>query len=138
MTDIDLTGSRPTRVVAVEEHFIDPEVNARYDEIFEAADHTLAERGKAAFITQFISQGEIMDLADYLHERFWYTPSGMYDERTARFCVEEFGADHVMWATDYPYRHPGDAKEFIGRLGLTEEEAEKVGHLNAERLFRLV
>ena len=49
--------------------------------------------------------------------------------------IREYGADRVVFGTDYPMWNPEtELHRFFG-LGLTEEENEKILHKNAEKLF---
>ena len=46
-----------------------------------------------------------------------------------------FGADRVLFGSDYPMWDPGEELERIGRIGLTRDEYAKVTRLNAEKLL---
>lgn len=51
--------------------------------------------------------------------------------------IRHFGADHVIFGTDYPMWVPKDEVAHFYSLGLTEEENEKILWRNAKKLFRL-
>jgi len=55
----------------------------------------------------------------------------------ARKLIDCFGADHVLFGSDYPMWDPGDELERISKIKLTPDELEKVMHRNAERLLGL-
>jgi aminocarboxymuconate-semialdehyde decarboxylase len=60
----------------------------------------------------------------------------VYDQRTLRFLVDQFGADRMMAGSDFPFaiaeREPG---RFVRTLGLDEEAAQAIAWKNAERFF---
>lgn len=76
-------------------------------------------------------------ISDYFRQNIFATPSGMYYEDDLMFCLKKLGADRIMWASDYPYCHPGNAATFIEGLGISESEKEKIAHTNAEKLFAI-
>ena len=53
------------------------------------------------------------------------------------YIVKLMGADHVLYAIDYPYMKPENAYEFLMESSLTEEEKELIAYKNAERLLHL-
>jgi predicted TIM-barrel fold metal-dependent hydrolase len=67
----------------------------------------------------------------------WVTPAGMFDLPHFRFIHTVIGADRIIWSVDYPYLTLDGTREFIERLPVSEEDREKMAHLNAEKLFAL-
>lgn len=65
------------------------------------------------------------------------TSSSLYavSPERAGELVSLFGADRVLFGSDYPMWDPGEELERIGRLGLTPDEYAKVTRLNAEKLL---
>lgn len=53
----------------------------------------------------------------------------------ARRIIRRYGADHVMFATDYPMWDLDKELAYLDTLGLAEEEMNLICHANAERLF---
>jgi predicted TIM-barrel fold metal-dependent hydrolase len=56
--------------------------------------------------------------------------------------LEYFGADHVLFASDYPFDPvPGqfirDTIEILDTIEMSDQDRHKVYHGNAEKLFRL-
>ena len=43
----------------------------------------------------------------------------------------------VIWSVHYPYLTLGGTREFLGKLPVSEQDREKIAHLNAEKLFTL-
>ncbi len=67
----------------------------------------------------------------------WVTPSGMFYEPHFDFIRNVVGIDRLIWAVDYPYLSLDGTRKFLENLPITEGEAHKIAHRNAERLFRL-
>ena len=73
-------------------------------------------------------------------KRVWVdTSSSLYriTPERARELVDVFGVDYVLFGTDYPMWKADEELERLSELGLSEEELEKILHLNAERLLKL-
>lgn len=51
--------------------------------------------------------------------------------------IRAYGADRVMFATDYPMWSPKDEIERFNKLGLTEQEREQILYKTASKLFNL-
>lgn len=73
--------------------------------------------------------------SEYVERNFAITTSGVEDPLALRYCIDRIGADHVMWAIDYPYQPTAPAVAWIDEAELTDEERELVCHGNAERIF---
>lgn len=72
--------------------------------------------------------------------RVWVdTSSSLYElsVEKARELIACFGDDYVLFGTDFPMWKAEDELERIAKLGLSEEQLEKIFHLNAERLLKL-
>jgi predicted TIM-barrel fold metal-dependent hydrolase len=67
------------------------------------------------------------------------TSSTMFELDDARMlrAIHAFGADKVMFASDYPMWNPGEELKHLRNLGLSEEELQKIVSGTAKRLFRL-
>lgn len=67
------------------------------------------------------------------------TSSTMFvlDDERMRHAIEVYGADHVMFASDYPMWNPGDELKHLRNLGLSEEDLEKIVSGTAKKLFGL-
>lgn len=76
-------------------------------------------------------------ISQYFKENVYVNPSGMTYESDFRYCLTEFGVDHILWGEDYPYRLPSDISSMLEDMDLPEEDKEKIAHLNAERLLKL-
>jgi predicted TIM-barrel fold metal-dependent hydrolase len=67
----------------------------------------------------------------------WVTPSGLFDLPQFQLIHTVIGADRIIWSVDYPYLTMDGTREFLGKLPVSEQDREKIAHLNAEKLFTL-
>ena len=77
------------------------------------------------------------NVSEYYKEHVYITPSGILSSNQLEYIVKVMGADHVMYAVDYPYVKPDDVYGFLANSNLTDEEKELIAHGNAERLLHL-
>ena len=75
--------------------------------------------------------------SDYFKENIYVNPSGMLYAEQFRYCLETFGADHITWGEDYPYRKKEDIRSFLEGFDLSLEDREKIAHGNAEKLLHI-
>ena len=81
--------------------------------------------------------GSRQKFSDYFKKNIWVNPSGMLYAEQFRYCLETFGADHILWGEDYPYRSKEDIRSFLEGFDLSETDREKIAHGNAESLLHL-
>jgi hypothetical protein len=48
-----------------------------------------------------------------------------------------FGADRILFSVDYPFGDAAVHTRFLAEAPISPVDREKIGHLNAERLFNL-
>ena len=77
------------------------------------------------------------DFAYYYKRNIYLTPSGIMSDINLRTMVELMGADHILYAEDYPYELPANFYDFLMQSSLTDEQKELIAHKNVERLFHL-
>ncbi len=65
------------------------------------------------------------------------TPSGMLNFPHFEFVSKVLGSDRIIYAVDYPYLTLTGARRFLENLPISQEDKEKIAHLNAENLFLL-
>ena len=73
-------------------------------------------------------------------KRVWVdTSSSLYElsAERARELIDCFGEDYVLFGTDYPMWRIDEELERLSHLKLSEEQLEKILHLNVERLLHL-
>ena len=76
-------------------------------------------------------------ISRYFEDNVYVNPSGMTYGANFRYCLEKFGADHILWGEDYPYRMPDNIRSMLENCDLNNADKEKIAHGNAERLFKL-
>ena len=76
-------------------------------------------------------------VSEYYKEHVYLTPSGIQSYDQLEYSVKVMGADHVMWAVDYPYMKPDNVYEFLEESNLSQDEKELIAHCNAERILHL-
>ena len=74
-------------------------------------------------------------VSEYYKEHVYITPSGIMSVDQLEYIVKLMGADHVLYAVDYPYMKPDNVYEFLMESSLTDEEKELIAYKNAERLL---
>jgi aminocarboxymuconate-semialdehyde decarboxylase len=66
-----------------------------------------------------------------------YTDTVSPHEMGVRFAVEFYGAEHVMYGSDYPCWDPDAALKVLREAGLSEADQNKVLNENARRILNL-
>lgn len=77
------------------------------------------------------------DPSYYLKNNMYITPSGIYTPECLEFCVKRIGVDRIMFSIDYPFATAQGKEAILEAPFLSEEDKEKIAHLNAERLLKL-
>lgn len=75
--------------------------------------------------------------SDYLRRNLYITTSGVCDAPPLLCALLAMGAEHILFATDYPFEDLPTATEFLRKAPLSELDRAKIAHGNAERLLRL-
>jgi 5-carboxyvanillate decarboxylase len=75
--------------------------------------------------------------SEYLRTNFFVNNSGMYSIPAFLSVLLELGADHMMFAADYPYEDSQEAAGFIEQLPVSNPDKEKITHSVAEKLFKM-
>jgi 5-carboxyvanillate decarboxylase len=75
--------------------------------------------------------------SEYLRNNFYVNNSGMYSVPAFLNVLLELGADHMMFAADYPYENSPEAVRFIEQLPVSNPDMEKITHSVAEKLFKI-
>jgi len=71
----------------------------------------------------------------YYKKNVYVTPSGMFTWPQMQLVLTEMGADHVIWAQDYPYVK-GNAQDFLANTPISEADKEKIAHENIEKILK--
>jgi 2,3-dihydroxybenzoate decarboxylase len=76
-------------------------------------------------------------IRDYFAQNIWITTSGHFSTPTLKYCIEEIGADRILFSIDYPFESFGDACPWFDDLDLDDATKRKIGKDNAKTLFKL-
>jgi predicted TIM-barrel fold metal-dependent hydrolase len=76
-------------------------------------------------------------VADYFRDNFVLTTSGNFSTSALSQAIAEIGIERVLWSADYPFEDISDAADWIDAAPLSEEDRQKIGRGNAQRLFKL-
>lgn len=76
-------------------------------------------------------------VSEYLRDNVYVTTSGMPWAPAIRYCQEVLGADHVLYAMDYPYQFFAEEVIASDEVAMSAEDRLKFFQTNAERLFKL-
>lgn len=76
-------------------------------------------------------------VSHYFRNNIWITTSGCGYEPAVKFCMDEMGADRVLYAMDYPYQQSSDEVAAYDRMELSDADKLKLMQTNAEAVFRL-
>jgi uncharacterized protein len=78
-----------------------------------------------------------LSVKEYFHRNFHLTTSGIFADPPLRCAIDTFGADKILFAVDHPFSDGAEARRFIERADITDEERASIAHANAERLLGL-
>ncbi len=74
--------------------------------------------------------------SEYLHKLHFDTT--VFDPRMVEYLVDEYGDEHVLLGTDYPYdMGPTDPLAFLAKADLANESRTRILGANAARLFKI-
>ena len=73
--------------------------------------------------------------SEYIGTNVVLTTSGVLAPEAIEAVVLTVGADAVMFSIDYPYESTAEAVSSIERANLSDQDREKIAHLNARRIL---
>lgn len=76
-------------------------------------------------------------IADYFLANFYITTSGNFRTQTLINAILEMGADRILFSTDWPFENIDHAADWFDSASISEADREKIGRLNAVKLFKL-
>ncbi|MBT2305192.1 amidohydrolase [Variovorax paradoxus] len=86
----------------------------------------------------FSRGNQFNDFRRYFSEHFYVTTSGFFSDAALLCCLQELGADRIMFAVDWPFlSNSGAGSKWIERAQLSEHDREKILNSNARRVLRL-
>jgi 2,3-dihydroxybenzoate decarboxylase len=77
------------------------------------------------------------NIADYFHENFYLTTAGNFRTQTLIDAMMEIGADRILFSTDWPFENIDHAAVWFDACSIAEADRQKIGRLNALKLFKL-
>ena len=77
------------------------------------------------------------NISEYYRQHMYVTPSGIQSPINLEAVTKYMGADHIIWAVDYPFIMDDTVVDFLMDSDLTDEEKELISHKNAEKLFKM-
>jgi predicted TIM-barrel fold metal-dependent hydrolase len=75
--------------------------------------------------------------AQYLRENLVVTTSGNFFMPAFLCTLMALGADNILFSVDWPYESNRTAADWLSHLQITDQDREKICHLNAERVLHL-
>ncbi|MEJ0088085.1 MAG: amidohydrolase family protein [Pseudomonadota bacterium] len=75
---------------------------------------------------------------EYLRDNVYVTNSGVAWAPAIMLCHQVMGADHTLYAMDYPYQYLPSEVTVSDELPMPDADKKKYFQTNAERLFKLV
>lgn len=75
--------------------------------------------------------------SEIIRKNVYVTISGSLDRAPLNCAIDALGADHIMFAADYPFEAPQEATAFIRDVNLQEAHRAAIMSGNARRLLRL-
>lgn len=76
-------------------------------------------------------------IGEYFRENFFLTTSGNFHLPTLVNAMTEIGADRILFSTDWPFENIDHAADWFDEAAIGEADRQKIGRLNAIKLFKL-
>ena len=76
-------------------------------------------------------------LSDYFRQNFYVTISGYHFKPAFDCALSVMGPDRILFSTDWPFENVDHAANWFDTLDLPESDRQKIGRLNAMKLFGL-
>jgi predicted TIM-barrel fold metal-dependent hydrolase len=76
-------------------------------------------------------------VADVIREHVHITICGYTTTPPLLCALQVFGADRIMFSSDYPFGDPVEHSKFLAEAPISPADREKIAYRNAQQLFRL-
>jgi predicted TIM-barrel fold metal-dependent hydrolase len=76
-------------------------------------------------------------MGDYFRQNFYVTTSGNFCTQSLIHAILTLGADHLLFAVDYPFEDHAQACSWFDSTDISEADRRKIGRDNAMALFGL-
>jgi len=73
--------------------------------------------------------------SEYLRHNVYITTSGVCSAAPLLCALLALGAEHILFATDYPFEDMATATEFLDNAPISEADRARISHRNAEELL---
>ena len=77
------------------------------------------------------------DFRGYFSNHFSVTTSGFFSDAALLCCMQELGADRIMFSVDWPFASNRAAVEWFAKTNVSVADRAKILHDNAEKMMRL-
>jgi uncharacterized protein len=77
-------------------------------------------------------------ISEYFQQNFYITISGFFSDPLLLLALQTIGSDRIIFSVDYPYSSNEQGRAFLDNVSISQADKEKISHLNAERLLKLV
>ncbi len=77
------------------------------------------------------------DFGNVFRNNFHITTSGFFSTPALRCCIEEMGADRILFAVDWPYVKNEDGVNWLKSTDIAERDKARIFSCNAEELLGL-
>ena len=75
--------------------------------------------------------------SEYFRENFFVSSSGMFEQPAFQCVYQTLGAEHILFAIDYPYESMEQGVKFIDAAQLPDADRARICHGNVEKLLGL-
>jgi predicted TIM-barrel fold metal-dependent hydrolase len=80
---------------------------------------------------------EAPSVAEVIREHVHITICGYTTTPPLLCALQVFGADRIMFSSDYPFGDPAEHSKFLAEAPISPADRHKIAYRNAQRLFRL-
>jgi len=124
------------RTIAIEEHFL----ASGYREAMKTNAPSQRGGSNEAYINVLTPMAKHLQhtVPEYFLQNFYITTSGFFTDPPLLLALQVMGADRIIFSVDYPFSANEHGRIFLASASISPADKEKIGHLNAERLLKLV
>ena len=98
----------------------------------------LLDRTHEGITTRQSPNSRQVSFKDTFCKHFYITTSGNFSDSALLCSLMEMGADRILFAVDWPYNNNKDGTDWIKSTKLSPDDYQKITHLNAEKLLKII
>ena len=133
-----VTGTLALRMVFGGVFMKHPGLKVMIGHMGETIPYVLARLDEGFTCRGLLEKGMLQELPSfYIRRNIYITTSGGWNPETMRCAISAIGADHILFAADYPHFVQEQAVAQIDNAGLSEDEMADICYRNAERILHL-